>query len=63
MDAETLRAVASLARFRARMMDRTDLMAGRDGRDGLERLGAAKALDQLAKDLEAAAGIFGDEEG
>lgn len=40
------------------MMDRTDLMAGRDG---LERLGAAKALDQLAKDLEAAAGIFGDE--
>lgn len=60
MDAETLRAVASLARFRARMMDRTDLMAGRDG---LERLGAAKALDQLAKDLEAAADIFGDEEG
>lgn len=59
MDAETLRAVASLARFRARMMDNTDLMAGRDG---LERLGAAKALDQLAKDLEASADHCSDGE-
>jgi len=46
MDAETLRKVASLARSRAhppRALDR---------RDALERLGAERALEQLAKDLE-----------
>lgn len=46
MDAETLRAVAKLARARA-LPPRTV-----DGRDGLIRLGAQRALEQFAKDLE-----------
>jgi hypothetical protein len=49
MDAETLRAVARLARSRAKPLRKYD------GRDGLERLGAAAALEQLAADLELSA--------
>lgn len=48
-DPETLRLVAELARKTAK------LPRSVDHRDGLERLGAEKALLQLAKDLEATA--------
>lgn len=48
-DPETLRLVAELARKRAKPPRPVD------PRDGLERLGAEKALLQLAKDLEATA--------
>ena len=62
MDPETLRAVAKLARSRAAMQDRFDLMAHKDG---LERVGAKRALQQLAADLEASADHVGrgDDEG
>lgn len=46
MDADTLRKVAKLARSRARPPRNLDK------RDGLMRLGAEKALEQFAKDLE-----------
>lgn len=49
MDSETLRKVAKLARSRARPPRQYD------HRDGLERLGAERALEQLAKDLEVSA--------
>lgn len=49
MDPETLRAAARLARLRARPP------ASVDHRDGMERLGAQRALEQLAKDLEVTA--------
>ena len=49
MDRETLRAVAKLARNRAKPPRHYD------HRDGLERLGAERALEQLARDLEASA--------
>lgn len=49
MDAETLRAAATLARRRASPPRHLDQ------RDGLERLGARRALVQLAKDLEVTA--------
>lgn len=51
MDSITLRKVARLARSRAEMTARDS-----DGhRDGLERLGALRALEQLARDLEVTA--------
>ncbi|AMU93212.1 hypothetical protein AOA14_01170 [Sphingopyxis terrae subsp. terrae NBRC 15098] len=49
MDAETMRTVARLARSRA---DRGSSAAHGDG---LQRLGAARALRQLAIDLEVSA--------
>ncbi len=49
MDSETMRTVARLARSRAERGS-----AAAHG-DGLERLGAARALRQLAADLEASA--------
>lgn len=49
MDPDTLSAIAKLARGRAA------LRAGDQSRDGLERLGAARALEQLARDLEVSA--------
>ncbi len=57
MDVETLRACAKIAKLRA---DRARLDQSHlgDCRDGLERLGASRALDQLAADLEAAAVAF-----
>lgn len=48
-DPGTLRMIAGMARKRAAMPRSVD------HRDGLERLGAEKALLQLAKDLEATA--------
>lgn len=52
-DPETLRIVARLARSRAR------LPRSVDHRDGLIRLGAQRALEQLAVDLEATADELG----
>src|SRR3546814_11944299 len=49
MDAETMRTVARLARSRA------DRGSSATHGDGLERLGAARALRQLAVDLEVSA--------
>lgn len=49
MDRETLIAIAQLARGRAAMQDNTNLM---DRRDGMQRVGAKRALEQLAVDLE-----------
>lgn len=49
MDAETVRAVADLARKRAQLRERFT-----EG-DGMMRLGAARALRQLAADLDASA--------
>lgn len=57
MDVETLRACAQIAKGRADRA-KTDQSALGDRRDGLERLGAARALDQLAADLEATARAF-----
>jgi len=48
MDAETLRAVAKLCRSRAHA-------ACAAKGDGMARLGAERAMEQLAKDLEASA--------
>lgn len=59
MDRETLIAIAKLARGRAAMQDNTRLM---DGRDGMQRVGAKRALDQLAVDLEVMADHVGDED-
>lgn len=53
MDAETIRIVAQLARQRARRS-----VAVSTG-DGLSRLGAQRALDQLARDLEISADALG----
>jgi hypothetical protein len=50
MDPETLRAAAKLARSRAKLLPRHI-----DHRDGMERLGAQRALVQLAVDLEVTA--------
>lgn len=63
MDVETLRAFAKIAKDRADRA-RTDQSHLGDRRDGLERFGAARALDQLAADLEATAVAFesGDDE-
>lgn len=58
MDAETLRAAARIARGRAGRA-KTDRSRLGDRRDGLERLGASRALDQLADDLEATASHIG----
>lgn len=52
MDPETLRAVAKLALGRVALAENLDRERLGDGRDGLERLGAARALEQFAKDLE-----------
>lgn len=49
MDRDTLIAIAKLARGRADMQDNTRLM---DGKDGMQRLGAKRVLEQLALDLE-----------
>jgi hypothetical protein len=49
MDSATLLEVARLARLRAKPPRQ------HDHRDGLERLGAQRALEQLAIDLEASA--------
>jgi hypothetical protein len=49
LDPETLRAAARLARLRAHPT------TGHDHRDGMERLGAQRALEQLADDLEVTA--------
>lgn len=46
MDSETLRAAARLARAQSTPPRSVD------HRDGLERLGARRALEQLARDLE-----------
>jgi hypothetical protein len=54
LDPETLRAAAKLARLRAESAQRHPRVEG-DERDGMERLGAYRALDQLAKDLEVTA--------
>jgi hypothetical protein len=54
MDPETLRAAATLARLRAESAQRHPRVEG-DERDGLERLGAYRALTQLANDLEVTA--------
>lgn len=51
MDPETLRVVAALARKRARGN-------GADHGDGMARLGAERALTQLAVDLEVSATEF-----
>lgn len=56
MDSDTLRKVAKLARSRARPPREIDR------RDGMERLGARRALEQFAKDLEVAAGFCGPKE-
>ncbi|WP_267396958.1 MULTISPECIES: hypothetical protein [unclassified Sphingomonas] len=48
-DPETLRMAARLARMRAKPPRTVD------ERDGLERLGAERALERLAADLEATA--------
>lgn len=59
MDPTTLRAAAEMARQRAAIA-RSSVARKRlqDRRDGLERLGAARALDQLARDLDATAEEF-----
>ncbi len=57
MDPETLRAAARIARGRAAMATRDPKIEG-DRRDGLERLGAHRALEQLADDLEVTAKEF-----
>jgi hypothetical protein len=49
MDRKTLMAVANLARLRAAQL------GGDPSRDGMERLGAERALMQLADDLEVTA--------
>lgn len=49
MDRETLIAIAKLARGRAAMQDNTNLMTGKDG---MQRVRAKRALEQLAVDLE-----------
>jgi hypothetical protein len=53
MDPETLRAAAKLARMRA---ERGGGSAARE--DGMARLGAARALNQLAADLDVTADEF-----
>ena len=59
MDPVTLRAVAEIARQRAALAKSSVLRERlQEKRDGLERLGAARALDQLARDLEATANEF-----
>ena len=59
MDPVTLRAVAEIARQRGTLAKSSVLREQlQDKRDGLERLGAARALDQLARDLEATADEF-----
>lgn len=56
MDPETLSAIASLARGRAEVATSPEMKRNlRDRRDGPERLGAARALEQLARDLEVSA--------
>lgn len=54
LDPETLRAAATLARLRAERAQRHPRSEG-DERDGMERLGAYRALHQLAVDLEVTA--------
>jgi len=56
MDAKTLRMVAKLARSRAHPPRQ------HDHRDGMERLGAERALEQLASDLEVSANHCGPTE-
>ncbi len=65
MDAETLRKIADLVRKRTAAATQTpeDRERLQDGRDGLERLGAQRALDQLAADLEVMAEQAGRAEG
>ena len=59
MDRVTLRAVAKMARQRGTLSKSSVLREQlQDKRDGLERLGAARALDQRARDLEATADEF-----
>jgi len=55
MDSETLRKVAELVRHRAHPPRHYD------HRDGMARLGAQRALDQLATDLEIMADHCGPE--
>jgi hypothetical protein len=55
MDSETLRKVAKLARSRARPPRQYD------HGDGLERLGAERALEQFARDLEVSADHCGEQ--
>ena len=55
----TVREVAEMARERGTLAKSSVLRERlEDKRDGLERLGAARALDQLARDLEATADEF-----
>lgn len=58
VDVETLRPCAEIAKGWADRA-RIDQSAHGDRRDGLERLGASQALDQLAADLEATAIALG----
>ena len=59
MDPDTLRAAAEIARQRAATAKSSVLRERlQDKRDGLERLGAARALDQLARDLDVTADEF-----
>lgn len=55
MDPETLKAAAAIAKGRA---VRASQGHPGDRRDGLERLGAQRALEQLARDLEVTAEEF-----
>lgn len=55
MDVDTLRKIAALARSRARL--RATMPEG----EPVARLGAQRALEQLAKDLEASADLIGRE--
>jgi hypothetical protein len=62
VDSETLRAAAKLARMRAASAGKDQTALG-DRRDGLERLGASRALTQLAEDLEVTAAEVDREDG
>ncbi len=56
VDSGTLRAIARLARSRAEIAGSSEARTNLRGRrDGLERLGAARALEQLARDLDVSA--------
>ncbi len=55
MDAETLLAIAKLARSRE-ALQASSLASGKDG---MQRLGAQRVLEQLAADLEVSAAHIG----
>lgn len=63
MDAETLKKIAELVRKRAAMavVSSEDRERLQDRRDGLERLGAQRVLEQLAIDLDVMADHSGQQ--